>query len=107
MHESFRRYGLYDDNLVFLKGWFKDTLHKTPIDNLALLRLDGDLYESTILALDELYDKISPGGHIIIDDYPVIRNCVVEVDEFREKRGIRTPMQVCDPETCGAYWQVE
>jgi O-methyltransferase len=58
---NFQRYGLLDDQVRFLPGWFNDTLHDAPIDRIAVLRLDGDLYESTIQALDELYARLSPG----------------------------------------------
>ncbi len=58
MQDNFRRYGLLDDQVRFLKGWFRDTLPEAPIERLAVLRLDGDLYESTIQALDALYDKV-------------------------------------------------
>jgi O-methyltransferase len=59
VQENFRRYDLLDDKVRFLKGWFKDTLHVAPIRELALLRLDGDLYESTMDSLKALYDKVS------------------------------------------------
>ena len=45
---NFRRYGLLDDQVLFLVGWFKDTLSTAPIENIAVLRLDGDMYESTM-----------------------------------------------------------
>ena len=61
---NFQRYGLLDDQVCFLPGWFKDTLHDAPIDRIAVLRLDGDLYESTIQALDALYPRLSPGGFL-------------------------------------------
>ena len=67
--ENFRSYDLLDDRLRFLVGWFRDTLPTAPIDSLAILRLDGDMYESTIQALSALYDKLSPGGYVIVDDY--------------------------------------
>ena len=69
---NFERYGLLDDQVRFLPGWFKDTLPDAPIDRIAVLRLDGDLYESTIQALDALYPRLSPGGFCIIDDYQCI-----------------------------------
>jgi O-methyltransferase len=52
--ENFRRYGLLDEQVRFVKGSFRDTLPSIPIERLALLRLDGDLYESTIQALTAL-----------------------------------------------------
>ena len=59
---NFQRYGLLDDQVRFLPGWFKDTLHDAPIERIAVLRLDGDLYEATIQALDALYPRLSPPG---------------------------------------------
>ena len=84
----FERYGLLDDQVGFLKGWFRDTLPSAPIDRLALLRLDGDLYESTMDALVPLYDKLSPGGFVIVDDYGALPQCKLAIDEFRADRDI-------------------
>lgn len=69
------RYGLLDDRVRFPSGWFKDALPTAPIDRISLPRLDGDLYESTIKALDALYPRLSPGGFCIIDDYHAIEAC--------------------------------
>ena len=66
---NFRAYGMLDEQVRFLKGWFKDTLPTAPISSLAIMRLDGDYYESTTDALTNLYDKLSVGGYAIIDDY--------------------------------------
>src|SRR5208337_2774197 len=66
---NFAKYGLLDDQVVLLEGWFKDTLLNAPIQRLALMRLDGDMYESTMEALVYLYPKLEPGGYCIIDDY--------------------------------------
>jgi Macrocin-O-methyltransferase (TylF) len=59
--------GYWMSRVVFL--WFNDTLPDAPIDRLAVLRLDGDMYESTIEALNALYHKVSYGGSVIVDDY--------------------------------------
>ena len=66
VQENFRRYDLLDGQVHFLKGWFKDTLSNAPIEHLAILRLDGDMYSSTMEALQALYDKLSPGGFLIM-----------------------------------------
>ncbi len=85
---NFEKYGLLDTHRVrFLKGWFKDTLPTAPIDQIAVLRLDGDLYESTIQTLDALYPRLSPGGFCIIDDYGM-DVCRQAVTDYREKHGI-------------------
>lgn len=103
VQENFRRYGLLDEKVRFLKGWFCDTLSSAPIERLALLRLDGDLYESTRDALNVLYDKVSPGGFIIVDDYGDFEPCRRAIDEFRELRGIDDPLEVID--WSGVYWR--
>jgi len=84
----FGRYGLLDDRVRFLEGWFKDTLPTAPVERLALLRLDGDLYESTMDALVPLYDKLSPGGFVIVDDYGALPRCKLAIDEFRADHDI-------------------
>jgi hypothetical protein len=76
------KYGLLDGQIVFLEGWFKDTLPTAPIERLAVLRLDGDLYESTIVALNALYDKVSVGGYVIVDDYHVVAGCRKAISDF-------------------------
>lgn len=84
---NFDRYGLLDDQVVFLKGWFCNTLPTAPIDKLAIMRLDGDFYESTMDALVNLYPKLSIGGYVIIDDYS-IPCCAKAVHDFRQKYNI-------------------
>jgi O-methyltransferase len=89
--------------VVFLKGWFKDTLPTAPIERLAVLRLDGDMYSSTIEALTSLYPKLSPGGFCIIDDYGAIAGCKQAVDDFRREQGITAELQPVD--WTGRYWR--
>ena len=101
---NFERYGLLDQQVRFLPGWFRDTLPAAPVERLAVLRLDGDLYESTILALQHLYPRISPGGYLLIDDYGDIQACRQAVDDYRGQFGITEPIQTVD--WTGAYWRV-
>jgi hypothetical protein len=102
---NFAAYGMLDNQVSFLKGWFKDTLPSAKIDKLSILRLDGDYYESTMDALTNLYDKVSIGGFIIVDDYgeETWTYCSRAVDEFREQRGISDPLVRVD-KPC-YYWQ--
>jgi O-methyltransferase len=102
VEKNFARYGLLDDRVVFLQGWFKDTLPSAPIEKLALLRLDGDMYESTLDALKNLYPKLSPGGYCIIDDF-FLGPCRLAVEEYRAAHAIEAEMRVID--TCSAYWR--
>lgn len=93
---NFKRFGLLDENVKFLKGWFCDTLPTAPVDQLAILRLDGDLYESTMDALTNLYPKLSPGGYLIIDDYASWAGCRKAIDEYRAEHGITAELQQID-----------
>jgi hypothetical protein len=102
---NFERYGLLDDQVRFLKGWFKDTLPVSPIERLAVLRLDGDMYASTMDSLVNLYDKVSAGGYVIVDDYGQIKACKQAVDDFRRERGISDP--ICQVDRSGVYWRKE
>lgn len=99
----FERYGLLDDQVKFLEGWFKDTLAAAPIDRLAVLRLDGDLYESTMDALDPLYGKVCGGGFVIVDDYYSCPPCGRAVDEFRASHGITEPLVRIDEQS--VFWR--
>ncbi|AWK89635.1 class I SAM-dependent methyltransferase [Azospirillum thermophilum] len=99
----FERYDLLDDQVRFLPGWFRDTLPDAPITELALLRLDGDLYESTMDALLALYDKVAPGGFVVADDYGAVPACRQAVDDFRAERGIATPLETID--WTGVAWR--
>jgi len=100
---NFARYGLLDEQVQFLVGWFRDTLPNAPIRNLALIRLDGDMYESTMDGLSNLYPKLSPGGFVIIDDYGCIDSCRQAVHEYRERNGIGEEIHRID--WTGAYWR--
>lgn len=104
VQKNFERFGLLDEHVKFLKGWFKDTLPKAPIEKISVLRADGDLYESTVDILSNLYPKVSPRGFVIIDDYYVWEPCRVAVTEFREKNNITSP--IIDIDGLGAYWRV-
>lgn len=100
---NFQRYGLLDDQVRFLPGWFKDTLHTASIDRIAVLRLDGDLYESTIQALDALYPKLSPGGFCIIDDYHAIHACQQAMTDYRASHGISA--EIVEIDGTGVLWR--
>lgn len=105
---NFRKYGLLDDRTVFLKGFFSDTMPTAPIDRLAVLRLDGDMYESTIVVLRHLYPKLSAGGYVIIDDYGMVPECDRAVEDYRREAGVTEPIQIIghvNGKPLGAYWK--
>lgn len=74
-----------------------------PIEKLAIIRLDGDLYESTWDALTNLYPKLSIGGYVIIDDWN-IPCCVKAVYDFRKKFNIVDPI-IYISDGMGAFWK--
>ena len=104
--DNFRKYGLLDGQVKFLKGYFKDTLPRAPISQLAVLRVDGDLYQSVMETMEYMYPKVSVGGYVILDDYgehlPPAKKAV---DDYRKAHGITTPIERID--YSGAFWRKE
>ena len=114
VQSNFRRYGLLSDQVKFLKGYFEKTLPKAKIEKIAIARLDGDSYESTMDALKSLYPKMSSGGYVIIDDWHV-SVCRQAVFDYRESHNITSPIfykkSMYGPTqfegTFEAYWRVD
>jgi O-methyltransferase len=100
---NFARYGLLDNQVRFLEGWFKDTLPDAPIEQLSLLRLDGDMYESTMDALRHLYPRLAVGGYVIVDDYGAVPACKAAITDFRAQHQIDDEIHSID--WSGVYWQ--
>jgi hypothetical protein len=84
------------DSVHLVKGLFQDTLPRSPIARIAVLHLDGDWYESTRCALENLYDSVAPGGVIQIDDYGYWAGAKKATDEFLANRGINLPLLYID-----------
>lgn len=93
---NFARYGLLDDRVIFLKGYFSETLPHAPIGPLSILRIDADLYQSTMDVLRNLYHKLCPGGYAICDDYRNLPDCRRAIDEFRRECNIAEEIQSID-----------
>jgi len=100
---NFKSYDLLDEQVRFLEGWFKDTLPQASFKKLAVMRLDGDLYESTIDALTNLYSKLSQGGYVIVDDYYSIPACKEAVTDYRNSHDITD--KITDIDESSVYWQ--
>lgn len=83
---NFAKFNLLDDQVVFLKGWFRDTMPTVESNSIAVLRLDGDMYESTIDPLLHLYDRIPDGGWVIVDDYHAVPAAKAAVHDFLDSR---------------------
>jgi O-methyltransferase len=100
---NFQTFDLLDDQVQFLKGWFKDTLPKASFEHLAVVRLDGDIYESTMDALNNLYSKLSVGGYLIVDDYEAVPACKKAIHDYRSELGINDPIRTID--SSGVFWR--
>ena len=103
VRDHFARYNLLDEQVQFLPGWFCDTLPGAPIDQIALLRLDGDLYDSTYDALTALYPKVANGGFVIVDDYNTFDECAQAVHDYLKTIDSEPVMQRIDQYS--VYWQ--
>ena len=100
---NFFSYGLLDKNVVFVKGLFRDSLGplSNHIKRLSIMRLDGDMYESTVDVLYRLYDKLSVGGYVIIDDwfgFPARTAC----EDFFKVHGINPKITAID--NLAVFW---
>ena len=98
---NFDRYRLLDGQVQFLKGFFRDTL--PGLDRRwSVIRLDGDMYDSTIVALESLYPSLSPGGFLIVDDFK-LEPCRKAVEDYRALHGISEPIERID--WTGVFWR--
>jgi hypothetical protein len=91
----FARFGC-ERGVEFVPGFFRETLPALRGHRWSVVRLDGDTYESTWLALETLYSGLSAGGYVIVDDYQLIEECRAAVDEFRRQHGITEPIEKID-----------
>jgi O-methyltransferase len=104
VRHNFERYDLLDDRVQFLVGWFKDTLPTAPVETLSLMRLDGDMYESTVQAIEPLYPKLSVGGFCIVDDFGSHASQAGQaIHDYRKKHNITD--EIIDIDGFGAYWR--
>jgi O-methyltransferase len=95
VREHFARLG-YEHGIEFVPGFFDETMPGLRGRRWSLIRLDGDTYESTSLALESLYPGLAPGGYLIVDDYHFVSECRRAVDEFRARHGIEEPLEQVD-----------
>ena len=98
---NFARFELLSDRIVFIEGFFEESLRSAPVDDLALLRLDGDMYGSTMTVLEQLYHKLSVGGFLILDDW-LLSGARQALLDFRDRVGITEPLY---QDFSGVYWQ--
>jgi O-methyltransferase len=105
VRENFQLYEMLDEQVQFLKGWFKDTLPTAPIEKLSVCRLDGDMYESTMDAMISLYPKLSNGGFLIVDDYGAVEGCKNAIHDYLDAHSINVKINKID--WSGVFWRKE
>jgi O-methyltransferase len=103
VRKNFAKYDLLDEQVEFLSGWFKNSLAAAPVQQLSLVRLDCDMYESTIQSFTTLYPKLSAGGYLIIDDYNAFEECRKAVNDYRNQHTINIPIIEIDKQAI--YWR--
>lgn len=99
---AFERFDLLDDRVRFLQGPFTDTLGDAPISSVALLRIGADAGPASGEILDLLYDRISVGGAVVIEQYDD-EACRKAVEELRARRCIAEPIERVG--WAGARWR--
>jgi O-methyltransferase len=91
--------------IKIVPGWFADTLRTAPLDRIAILHIDADWYESVKLVLDVFYDKVVPGGFIVLNDYGMWPGCDQAVSDYFVEHNLHN-IEITIVEPCnGAYFQ--
>jgi hypothetical protein len=99
--DNFRKFNLLSENIIFIKGFFEHSLQSADIQKLAILRLDGDMYGSTMTVLEQLYHKLEVGGYLILDDW-LISGARQALLDFRERIGIQEDLY---EDFSGIFWK--
>lgn len=94
-----RSTGYPQENIIFHVGRVEDTIPKSSIDSIALLRLDTDWYDSTRLQLESFYHKVENNGVVISDDYGYWEGHKKAVDEFLANNKLK-PLLVRNDHAC-------
>jgi len=109
--ENFRSFQALDSNVEFRKGYFSESLPKLRLEltregrQIAVLRGDGDMYESFLDILYNLYEFVPVGGYFICDDCPKIDVAQQAIDEFRSHHGITSPIQKVPDSQWTTFWR--
>ncbi len=98
---NFERFNLLSENVIFIKGFFEDSLRTAKIDKLSILRLDGDMYGSTMTVLRQLYHKLEIGGYLILDDW-LLTGAREALLDFRSEVGIQEELY---QDFSGVFWK--
>lgn len=106
---NFQKYGVLDDNVQFHKGLFKDTLPvfvaSNPQQQISVLRIDGNFYDSYQDALYNLYPMVPVGGIVIFDDVFADPIAMDSWHDFKSDNGLLETLHVID--SCSAWFRKE
>ena len=101
--EVLRKLRIPESRVHIVKGWFQDTFPNVEIPEIAILHIDADWYESVKLCLEKFYDRVLPGGYIVLDDYGDWEGCRIATDEFLQKRAL--DVRLVQVDYTGFYFQ--
>jgi len=94
----FARLGLMSSNVHIVRGWFEDTLPRAPLQQIALLHIDADWYDSMRICLTTLFDRVQPNGVIVLDDYGRWEGCRNATSDFFSARNLDLALlRYCGP----------
>jgi hypothetical protein len=100
VQQAIRRFGLLDERIQFVVGFFEQSLKSLKDERFAVARLDSDSYDSVETSLEYLYPLVSQGGYVIIDDWH-LPGCRMAVMNYRSQLGINDEIHERDG---NAYW---
>jgi hypothetical protein len=100
VQQNIRRFGLLDDRIRFVVGFFSDSLKSLSGETFALIRLDSDSYDSVEISLEQIYPLVPEGGIVIIDDWH-LAGCRLAVENYRARHSIDDEIV---PHEGNAYW---
>lgn len=104
VERAFNTFDLPLSNVKIVPGWFNDTLHTAAVSQIAVLHIDADWYDSVKIVLDTFYDRVAPGGFVMLDDYGYWKGCDRAVADFFTERGI-TNITIKQTDHGGAFFQ--
>lgn len=105
VRQAFSKFNVLE-KAIFVPGWFHDSVPELEVDQISVLRLDNDYYESTLLTIKKFYPKVPVGGWIIIDDYDCVPGAKTAIDQFRDEFQIKDQMyRMNKTGNTGVYWK--
>ena len=104
VEKVFKKLSLSLDNVRIVQGWFNSTLKKAGVHQIAILHIDADWYDSVKYVLDTFYEKVVPGGFVVLDDYGYWEGCDRALNDYLSQHKI-TGIELKKTESTGVYFQ--